>query len=184
MIDVSIIIPSTRPKSLPIVLDAISRQKHAPKYEIIIVLEAEDHSIFQSVWFPPAAKIIQQPLHNDFGAAAKDAGIKIASGHYVVFWDDDNLYYDYALLSQHISADKYDIGIVRAFVNGEYLPRSNNEIALGNIDTMCLCVKTSLAKTKLWADGCGRGSDYRWYARLMTENPRINYSKQIIGIHL
>ncbi|MEZ5949950.1 MAG: glycosyltransferase family A protein [Planctomycetaceae bacterium] len=51
--------------------------------------------------FPEEERILRRcvPLpdsQGQFGAALRDAGLREATGRYVVFWDDDNWFYPHA----------------------------------------------------------------------------------------
>jgi len=181
---ISIIIPSTRPKHLALTLDAIHRQETTCSYNIIIIQESENnHAEFGHILYPAGCQVIRRIMAHDYGASAKDHGLRLACGDYVVFWDDDNLYHEYALQAQYVASIGHDIGIVQTIHHGRVIPYAHH-IKLGDIDTMCLCVKRELAIKEFWSDGLGRGSDYRWVSKLLRYNPSINYSDTVIGIHL
>jgi len=187
--DLSIIVATARSANLVRVLDYIEQQSVAGlAVEIIIIQEAmdeRDHRKFNLDTKLPVNDLVvkMQQLHGDYGAAARDVGITEAKGEYLVFWDDDNIYYQHALVSQYSAAQGFDIGIVRTKHQNLIIPTANN-IKAGDIDTMCLCVKRELAARERWATNGGRYSDYRWLSKLLKHNPIVNYSKVIIGHHL
>ena len=186
MYDVSIIISTSSPTNLIRVLDYIERQKTELKFEIIIIQEAiGDHRKFNINTKLPINDIliVQQTLHYDYGANAKDLGIIKSNAKYVVFWDDDNIYYDNALSIQYNTSNGYDIGIVKTIHQNLIIPTYNKIIA-GDIDTMCLCVKKDLAIKEKWITNSGKYSDFRWVNKLLKHKPKINYSDKIIGYHL
>ncbi|WP_437192091.1 glycosyltransferase family 2 protein [Planctomicrobium sp. SH527] len=134
---------------------------------------------------------VPQPLGNA-GAGAKDLGVREALGDYVCFWDDDNVYYPHALATLFAAVQGADIGVVRiqhrfrtrpGFV---VLPRVwGGEFRKGDVDTMCVCVRRSLALKELWADGLPPpGTDWRWLRRLQRYQPVIRFVPVIIGVHL
>lgn len=180
--DISIITPSSNPKFLTYTVDAIRRQKYSGfTFESIIIQEAEDFTAFNHIRYASDMRIVRQLPHFDCGSAAKDVGISIAAGRYVIFWDDDNLYYENALQTVYENLVS-DLVIFKVRYQGTLIPISR-AIIPGEIDTMCLCVDSELAKTVPWSDGHGRYSDYRWASRI-AQIARIHYSDAIIGEHL
>lgn len=180
--DISVVLPTTNPKYYAIAMDALDRQSTNFKVEIVVVQEAYDFAPFYHVW-APSIKLIRQEPHYDCGAAAKDAGVAAATGKYIVFWDDDNLYYEGALQSTYEEIQNGDLIIMKVRHLGRQIPMSKNIIP-GEIDTMCICAKSDLAKSTLWADGQGRYSDYRWVSKLAQKADLICYSDVVIGEHL
>lgn len=186
--DLSVIIATANATNLNRVLHYLEQQSiDGILFEIIIIQEAikGKHSKFDINTKLPVNDIIvkRQSLHNDWGAAARDVGILEANGDYVVFWDDDNIYYSHALVSQYITANGFDIGIVRTKHQNLIIPTAN-VVEAGDIDTMCICVRKEMAVREKWATGGGRYSDYRWISKLLNHKPTINYSKIVIGQHL
>lgn len=185
--DISVIIATSRPSNLTRTIDYIERQSISGiSFEVVIVQESNgDHRKFNIDTKLPINDIIveRQRTHNDYGAAAHDTGILNSRGDYVVFWDDDNIYYPHALVAQYSVASGFDIGVVRTMHQNVPIPSSNN-ITAGDVDTMCACVRRELAIKEKWTSGGGRYSDYRWLSKLLKHSPTINYSKVIIGHHL
>ncbi len=126
------------------------------------------------------------------GAYAKDLGIRAANGDYVCFWDDDNLYEPHALATLYTVAHEADIGIVRVQHRLRTRPdlvtvprRWGGHFLAGDVDTMCVCVKKTLAIQESWGDGQPPpGTDYRWLQKLEASRPTIRYVPTIIGYHL
>jgi len=126
------------------------------------------------------------------GAFAKDRGIQAATGEYVAFWDDDNLYAPEALSLLWNAACGADIGVVRT----RHRLRKRTGIAIlprrwdgtfrpGDIDTMCVCVRRELAQQECWGDHQpGPGTDIRWLQKLARHAPVIHYVPSVIGMHL
>lgn len=185
MIDISVVIPSSRPKSLAHVITYINEQETTGlNYELIIIQESNTNfDKFNCISYPIQTKIIRKKLGYDCGANARDIGAEATCGDYVLFWDDDNIYYRHAIVSSYLTALNNDIGITRVKHNDIIIPIEDNIIA-GEIDSMCICTKSIFAKTTKWADGGGRYNDYRWISSLIKKTKSINYSKVIIGEHL
>lgn len=126
------------------------------------------------------------------GAFAKDAGIVAAAGEYVCFWDDDNHYEPHALATMYATISGVDVGVVRARHRLRKRPGSvliprrwSGEFVPGDVDTMCVIVRTSLARQELWGDDNPHcGTDHRWLTRLRQHQPRIRFVPVCIGEHL
>ena len=130
------------------------------------------------------------------GHHAKDVGISLALGDYLVLWDDDNFYFDNALKTLHETTKGHDIGVCGATYykkhrNEEYpniffnIPQKwTGDFVLGDIDTMNVCVSTKLAKTVNWNETKLYEGDYIWLKKLCKNNISINYSPERIGLKL
>jgi GT2 family glycosyltransferase len=126
------------------------------------------------------------------GAFAKDLGIRHAVGEYVCFWDDDNYYEPHALATLYAIAFGSDIGVARTVhrfrkrIGLVTIPRRwTGTFHRGDVDTMCICVKRSLALREPWGDGCSRpGTDFRWLKKLERHQPTVRYAPIVIGHHL
>ncbi len=127
-----------------------------------------------------------------WGAVAKDLGITQAYGRYVCFWDDDNIFEPHALVSLFAAVQNVEIGIVRTrhrfrkSPGSVVIPRNwRGEFRLGDIDTMCLCVETTLARKEPWESEVAKiSNDYEWLMKLMTHQPKFNYLPILIGQHV
>jgi glycosyltransferase involved in cell wall biosynthesis len=187
MIDLSVIMVSNRPKWLANCMAQYEAQKFGKPTECIVVGEHHDYDAFRNVfarWRPD--KYINKEPQGYAGAFGKDEGIKHATGEYVCFWDDDNIYYPWALDGLYSAAWGFDIGIVKCglMVNGYQLIPEEEEITYGKIDTMCFCVRRELALTARWADHRGAGTDYAWIKKLLRKEPSVNFLNTKIGEHL
>ena len=128
-----------------------------------------------------------------WGAAAKDAGIALALGSHVCFWDDDNLYEPHALKTLWQAAREVDIGVVRCRyrcrkrVGQIIIPRIwRGQFRKGDIDTMCVCVRKTLAAQESWLgdESVGICTDHDWLRRLSTRTSAITFDPTVIGWHL
>jgi glycosyltransferase involved in cell wall biosynthesis len=131
-------------------------------------------------------------------AKAKDIGASLASGDYICWWDDDNIYYDNALQALYSTAYPNDIGVVQCEHFREtqsfVIPSSmDHGFKVGDIDTMCICIKRKFVYDNKWDDGKdtqnswvvrGVNDDYRFVKRLEKQGLTINFSPIIIGKHL
>jgi glycosyltransferase involved in cell wall biosynthesis len=151
------------------------------KIEHIIIQEAKD---FEDFYTSDSINCVikRQSANNDYGAAAKDEGLKLAKGEYSCFFDDDNIYYPHALSTLYSTVLNHDIGICKVRYKDRVIP-SANKIECCDIDTMCFIVRTRLAKQVEWAGG-GRFSDYRFINNVKNLTCDIVYNEIIIGEHL
>lgn len=186
MLDLSIICPSNNPKNFYRLTEYIGSQRYSGiNVEYIFIQESDDHSRFNISANMPLTniKIIRSNLHYDYGAHARDLGILESRGEYLAFWDDDNIYYEYAIASIFCTVYNFDIGLTRTHHQNIIIP-IDGEIKPGFIDTMCIGVKRDLAIKEKWDNNGGKYCDYRWLIKLLSYNPTINKSKIIIGAHL
>jgi glycosyltransferase involved in cell wall biosynthesis len=188
MYDISIIIPTISPRNLTRIIANVRQQSaNGIKFELIIIQESNKQEEFHKVDFGGLlciSKIIRQTPNQDYGAKAKDEGLKHVDGEYCLFWDDDNIYYPHAIAAQYSNACGFDIGVCRTYHECGIVP-DDFKIAPGNIDTMCMCVNSNLAVKGEWSNGSKmRYSDYRYLSSLLKEEPTIRFSKTIIGHHL
>jgi glycosyltransferase involved in cell wall biosynthesis len=183
-LDLSIIIPTSRPHTLAHVLGYIEAQSaHGITFEVVLIQEARTFEEFKWFRYGPRYNIIRQSPGNDFGAKGKDTGIINAKGQYVVFWDDDNLYYPHAVASLFATTNGHDMGVCRIRHRGFIIPTCRG-FKPGDVDTMCVCVRRELAVRVKWADGGGRYSDYRWITKIAGLAASVNRCPLIIGEHL
>lgn len=185
--DLSVIIVSCRPNWLANCLHQLRRQKHDLKIDEVVVAEGLFEPFSSVIEFYGVKRSFSRPLGGMNGAFGRDYGISQAMGRYVCFWDDDNIYYDHALESLYAAAKGNDIGICRSRIMGlgfRSVP-DPPEIAFGNLDTMCLCVRRSFATRARWADhyACV-GTDFAYVSNLLPHGPSINFSDVEIGQHL
>lgn len=180
---ISIITPTARPGNLAHALTYF-RAQHTDgiDYEFIVVQEG-GYAEFDLLRYGPRFRILRQGLHADCGAAARDLAIREATGEFVAFWDDDNIYHPHALASVLSTVSGHDVGIVRTRHQGLIIP-SGPCIKSGDIDTMCFAVRRDLARRVPWVDNGGRFSDYRWITKVAALTTEINRSPVIIGEHL
>jgi glycosyltransferase involved in cell wall biosynthesis len=131
----------------------------------------------------------RQPIHDDYGATAKDTGLSMARGEYVCFFDDDNIYYPNAISTMYSTVMGHDIGICRVHYKDTIIPPrvgqwgTGSIIESGKIDSMCFAIRTSLAKQFKWAGG-GRFSDIRYLEKVKLLSCDIKFNDLIIGEHL
>jgi len=123
------------------------------------------------------------------GATAKDTGLAAATGRYVAIWDDDDIYHDDAASRMLDSVRGFDIGVCKV---GQFIPRQDSggsvyrelptAVEFGSWTQMSMAVRRELAVTEPIYDGnTDRGTDWRWYQRLLNHNPRQNFSDALIG---
>jgi glycosyltransferase involved in cell wall biosynthesis len=196
MIDLSVVTATRgRPEWLASCLEQFRRQKvEGLRCEQIVVSDGPDpHAKFLARRFGVRFVELASP-GGKWGAFAKDEGIRAAEGRYVCFWDDDNLYFDTAMASLWAAVQGHDIGVVRTWYRLRSRPgcvaiprRWDGRFRLGDIDTMCVCVRRELALWERWSEASrsnGRGTDFDWLLRLSRRDVRIRHVRDIIGWHL
>jgi hypothetical protein len=189
MMDLSVILISNKPKELARAVEYFREQTYrgiAVEFVVVQCLDKGNRSGFTQIGYPPLAKIRQiDPPHNNYfdnAAAARDFGLKESCGQYVVFWDDDNIYFSHYLATLFTAAYGHDMAVARIHHSEHII---GDQIAPGRIDTMCVCVKRELAEKFQWYDGGGGYNDYRWI-RHCSESSEvdINFVPVIVGKHL
>jgi len=160
-----------RPFHLAQVMHAV-RQAEFDDVEHIVILDGPDPASEYLCRSHPEVRWVEISHGGCWGAPARDAGIAVASGRYLAFWDDDNVYYTAAV--QHLRQAVLDSPDSQLLIfQVEHIrpqeqffrripPVGQRELSHGDVDTMCLCVAASLARQVPWADGGGRGHDFRW----------------------
>jgi glycosyltransferase involved in cell wall biosynthesis len=189
MMDISIILVSNKPKELARVIDQFNRQSFDGfTVELVVVQCLNETNRFQfvSITYPQMAKIRQMvaPYNNyyDNAAAARDFGFKESCGNYIIFWDDDNLYFPHYLTTLFSAVYGRDMAVARVY-HSEYV--IGDQITPGRIDTMCVCVRRAIAEETQWYDGGGGYNDYRWLRRCSEKQDiDINFVPTIVGKHL
>lgn len=140
---------------------------------------------------PEFVRHIVFPKWGGFGNRIRHALMKIARGEYLLFVDDDNALTRNALVSfaRHDRVDVL-IGCIdssRAFLE-PVLPRllpSGERVAQGNIDPLCLCVRTDFARVRGlgWQDTGGYESDYLNILRYFRRARQVLFVDDIVGIY-
>lgn len=125
-----------------------------------------------------------------WGAYGNDAGVQLAQGKYVVFWNDDNMYYPHALASLYAAANGADIGICQAVhwqgSRNEIIPKAwHGQFVSGDVDAMCVCVRRELAILESWGgEPVPYDVDFHWLIRLQRRDAVIRFVPVVIGEHL
>jgi glycosyltransferase involved in cell wall biosynthesis len=125
------------------------------------------------------------------GAFGRDTGIAAAEGEYCCFADDENALEHDALETLYGAAIGYDMGIVqcihRGFNEWRKIPDSDwdmKEIVVHNVDVMCACIRTEIAKQFSFAEEPVYDHDHRTFARIQRAGYSVNFVPVVIGIHL
>lgn len=185
--DLSVIVVSSRPKWLANCLSQLDKQKKEGfSVEKIVVCEGDNKNFGIVCDRYKIKDVVFKGVEGFAGAYGKDIGIRKATGDYVCFWDDDNIYEDEALSILYNAAKDCDIGIAkcRLMAFGFKLIPIFNEIKFGDVDTMCLCVRRTLALKAKWSDHLAPGTDYMWLKKLEKFTPTIKYVDGCVGDHL
>lgn len=186
MVDISVVIVSNRPKFLAIALEAFKSQSlDGLSTELIVVINDDQLAKYRNIRYPINFKQVRAERLFDNGmnnsCYCKDLGAETATGEYIAFWDDDNIYFDHCLATLYSTAYGHDVGIARTY-HTEYV--IGDTLDYGNIDSMCFCVKRSLALEAKWFDGNGYFSDFRFINRVKKLTSDIQFNKIIVGQHL
>jgi GT2 family glycosyltransferase len=124
-------------------------------------------------------------------APARDVGMLHAAGDYLVFWDDDNEYFDDCLRTLHETALRGpDVGVCQTVHRSRALPpriipeSAAQVLDFEHVDTMCLCVRREAALRVRWADCLGSiGSDFIWVNGLRQVGARFAFAPVVVGVH-
>ena len=197
----SVITPTwMRPKLLALTAEAFRRQVHNLDAEHVVVSDGRDpevRGVCEALGYaPPGAggrlTFLELDHQGGMGGAARDAGLAAARGEYCAFWDDDNHYDDHALAALYAAAFGFDVGVVQA-VYHDPLPayggrrfaqipaRWDGAFTLGEIDTMCVCVRTALGRTSRWADKDETCHDFGWLDDLQKAGATLRFVPIVIG---
>lgn len=181
--DLSVVIASYRESELSKTLAILDEQRQGLQLDIELIVVFE--GVSPSLTIRPDSLAVKN-IEGNYGAAAKDLGLNICRGEYVVFCDDDNIYYDNFLESCYESAYGYDIGLVQCYHhtgNSIVLIPECMPTQLGHIDTMCMCVRADFARLVKWNAYQGKGTDWRWYQELLKYKPRCRLLPIVVGEH-
>lgn len=191
MTDVTIITATVnRPKHLALLIEQVKRQRvNSLSIEHLVVSDGPC-KLTQAVCEHYETTLLTLPEKaGQAGAACKDHGIQHASGEYVVFWDDDNHYEDFALAVLYATASGHDCGVcqVKHRAGGFRVipPHFDRGPEYGKIDSACFCVRSEIAKeAPPWADNKGGGTDIRWIGRVHQLTQDFRFVPVVIGSHL
>jgi glycosyltransferase involved in cell wall biosynthesis len=182
----SVVLISNKPSMLAIAVDYYNRQSiEGVPIELIIVQTGREFQHFNSLKYPMAAKIFrtlpQFDNYYDNAAFARDHGFAEATGDYITFWDDDNIYFPHCLATLYGVSAGNDMGIARVYHTEHII---GDSLEAGRIDTMCVCVKSSIARNHQWYDAGGGFNDFRWINKIANDCDSTRFSPVIIGRHL
>jgi glycosyltransferase involved in cell wall biosynthesis len=188
-------------------IEQVKIQNFNRPYEHIIVSDGLDNEIkFICGYYKIRSICIEKEKNTgeSKGHLARDTGINLAKGKYVVLWDDDNIYYKDALSYLYETVQEYEIGICNIYFltknSDPNFPirraKDSNEIYwtipkkwLGffvyrDIDTMNVIVKKDIAKSVLWTNSKKYEGDFDWLNSIDKLGITKNYSEKYIGIKI
>ena len=176
-----------------VVRDVLQQSANGLDIEHVVVSDGPDAEAKAVCAMFPTVNFHETPKQKGlWGASAKDYGISVACGDYVVFWDDDNVYYPHAAVAMYSVSVGHDIGVAR-FAIKEYNDSvpfmkegglRKETFGSGSIDSGCFCVRRELAKTERWDAYKGRDNDHNWISRIHARSRKpFNFTPTVIGIH-
>ena len=206
---VSVITPTwQRHKQLINCIEQVKNQDFKNYFEHIIISDGPDEEVkLICDYYKIQSACIERTLDKGFskGHAARDHGILMSSGKYIVLWDDDNIYFKNALNTLYNTTKNFDIGIC----NIHYKLRPPNSSPLhfsrdikskdifctipnkwkgyfeiSNIDTMNVMIKKSIVKNIKWTSSKEYEGDFYWLKSLYEKKIKLNYNSKYIGIKL
>lgn len=139
----------------------------------------------------PFVRHVVFPFEGRFDNAIWHGLIKGAKGEYLLFVDDDNALSPNALLAYaHVKDADLIIGRIdtsRAFKE-PFLPRERaggELIVQGNIDPLCLCVRTDLVRIRCggWDSHGGYESDYLNILEYYRRAQKVVFLQDIVGVY-
>lgn len=193
----SIVTPSSgrRPRALALAMSSVEvalRRAHEAGVDVQVEMLVGFDGLRPDEFVPaPFVRHVVFPFEGRFGNAIRHGLIKGARGDRLLFVDDDNALSPHALLAftQVEDADLIigRIDTSRAFKE-PFLPRqrAGGELVVqGNIDPLCLCVRTDLVRIRCggWDGHGGYESDYlnilKYYRRART----VAFIQDIVGVY-
>jgi glycosyltransferase involved in cell wall biosynthesis len=201
---ISIVTPTwQRHKNLITCIEQVKNQNFSLPYEHIIISDGFDEEVeIICSYYNISCKCIdkERDPQKSKGHLARDTGINMALGEFIVLWDDDNIYYADALSTLYTAVNNFDIGVCninfRLPPNGTLFSRKSNQIYctlpnkwdgnfyLRQIDTMNVIIRKSIAVSVKWTDSKEYEGDFYWLAALQKRRAKINYLSKHIGIKI
>jgi glycosyltransferase involved in cell wall biosynthesis len=192
MIDLSVIVATwQRPQLLAHTLHQYRNQIHGLKTECIVVSDGPDTRAASTAEYYGCHYVALPHSTKDWGATPNDTGIRLATGEYVAFWNDDNLYYQRNLKCLYAAAKGFDIGVCQAMHwnqsgLGAVIPATwDGSFKYAEIDAMCVCVRRDVAMRVPWTSpNKAYECDLRWLEALTLTGILINFEAVVVGEHL
>lgn len=212
MVDLTIITGTyNRPKHLLAMIHQVKYQDYRNPIEHIVVSDGPDYDA-KNICREFGIRYMRCDPERIWGARPKDLGVTVASGRFVAFWDDDNVFFPFAISTLMAAVVNADVGIARVdnfckrysvktsmpmpgwradgldygccIVRRELAQQCQFEIP-GSVKRMAWFRKHKLTKTKRYRRFMHEQKFYdaRWTKHVMALNPTIATSSITIGIH-
>lgn len=176
----SVLVATTGRPTLERTLQSIASQLR-PADQLIVIAATDDIARRAAVF---GATFVQAPRGGDWGASERAVGIHHATGDYVAFLDDDDIWTTDAreLIEQEIVTHSGRPIICRMQIaaTGELLWRDGCQIArMGNMGTPMMILPTAKAKAGKW--GRRYGNDFEYWASMQWPADQIVWSSAVIA---
>lgn len=198
-----------RPKDVARTIHALRSQQTAARCEHLVIADGRC-KFTRNVCEAFDVSYLESREERVWGAAPKDHGVKRATGEYLVFWDDDNIYFPNAIEALWRTVQGADAGFccIHTLVQRGRLivdVRPEPGVELAGTDYMCVIVRREIAKQvrfstpgikKKFALHVRKGEkgdavireqklyDRRWVKGILRRTQSVRFSSEVIGVHL
>ena len=124
---------------------------------------------------------------NDYGSTQKNILTQTANGKYLIYLDDDNIIYP-NYLEKIVKNFNKSTGMIICHIDYDgldYTLPDQNRLALGRIDTLCLCVDKYYTKHAIWKNYAGQDYEFMKICEnnILNHNKLVKFIPDILGRH-